>query len=271
MNTQQTNTEAGIKKKIITPIIIIIVAFLLIVVGIILFFILRGTPATDIIFYNDGIELIAGDSQKLNYEILPNNATNKSVEWESSNPSVAKVNESGEVIAVSEGEAVIVVTTANGKINECLVTVKPTAFDYLKKLSNSADGYTVGNYRTSDGATIDIGLYYNYADSTLYIMDIYNGKDSATLVIPTSLTGDYDGIMERSYSGKTVRTLYHVDASTLTANTDITSYYCDSTKPWDATDNDAVYTANVRAMLSTVYRELLEPNGYTYANLGFNS
>lgn len=269
MNTQQTNAEMGGKN--IHSKIVVIVAVLVIAVAAILFFLLRGTPATDIVFYSDNIELKPGDTQKIKYEIFPDNVTNKTVEWQSSNPSVAKVTESGEVIAISEGESVIMVTTANGKIDECLVTVKPTAFDFLKKLSNSTDGYTVGNYRTSDGSTIDIGFYYNYTENAIYVMDIYNGRNSATLVIPSSLTGDYSGYMERSYSSKTVRTLYAIDASTLTADTDIKSYYSDSTMSWDITDNDAVYTANVRAMLSTLYRELLEPNGYTHADLGFNS
>lgn len=267
MNEQHANAIGKKASSMITGIGVAILA----VIGVVLFFIIRGTPATDIIFVEDSMEIVAGGALKIGYVILPNSTTNKEVTWESSNTSVAEVSSTGLVTAVGEGTAIITVTTSNGKIDECLVTVKPTAFDYMKKLSNLANGYTVGSYRTSSGATIDIGLYYNHADSALYIMDIYNGKDSATLVIPSSLTGNYDGVMERSYSDKTVRTLYLIDASILTADTDITSYYCDSKRAWDITDNDAVYTANVRAMLSTVYREVLEPNGYTYADLGFNS
>lgn len=268
MNTQQTNAEMGGKN--IHSKIVVIVAVLVIAVAAILFFLLRGTPATNIVFYSDNIELKPGDTQKIKYEIFPDNVTNKTVEWQSSNPSVAKVTESGEVIAISEGESVIMVTTANGKIDECLVTVKPTAFDFLKKLSNSTDGYTVGTYDVSDGHTVVIGISYFSTDDSLYVISIME-KTIATLAIPSSLSGDYAGTMEWSYSGKTVHAFYYVDASTLADGKDIVCFYCDSDARYDATYSDSIYTACVRAMLFNLHRELLEPNGYTYADLGFNS
>ena len=277
MSEQRTNANTSIVEKKKGPQKTIgIVAVILAVVGAVLFFIVRGTPATDIMFVEDSIEIVTGDTHKMDYVVLPNNTTNKSVKWQSSNPSIAKVSESGEVIGISEGEAVIAVATSNGKNDECLVTVKPTAFDYLKKLGSSAEGYTVGNYLAPSGATISIGIAYLSAEDALYIMNTSDGKDPATIVIPSLLTGDYDGSLERTYGSTTVHTLYSINAATLTSNTDIVSYYCDSNSrwknnTWDAPDSDAVYTAKVRTMLTKVYQEVLEPNGYTYADLGFDS
>ena len=44
--------------------------------------------------------------------------------WESSNPNVASVDQEGMVIARSTGQATIKVTSSNGKVARCIVSVK---------------------------------------------------------------------------------------------------------------------------------------------------
>lgn len=274
----ERHMSANVAKKKLNPVKTIgIAAVALAVVGVAIFFVMRGTPATDILFVEDSLEIMAGNTFQMDYVILPNSTTNKSVDWESSNSSVASVDKSGKIVGINEGEVIITITTSNGKIDECLVTVKPTAFDYLRKLSSSADGYTIGSYLAPSGATISIGIIYRSAEDSLYLMNMTNGENPATIVIPSSLSGDYDGHLKWAYNnGTTVETLYSINASTLTKNTDIVSYNCDSNNPWgnytrDAANNDAIYTSAVRTMLIKAYQEVLEPNGYTYADLGFNS
>ena len=71
----------------------------------------------------DSLTLEAGKSGTLTAAITPDNATNKNVEWESSNTAVATV-ENGTVTAEGEGTATITVTTADGgKTDTCKVTV----------------------------------------------------------------------------------------------------------------------------------------------------
>lgn len=56
--------------------------------------------------------------------VLPNNATNMALEWSSSEPSVATVNDKGVVVGVSPGETTITATSVDGEISaECEVTV----------------------------------------------------------------------------------------------------------------------------------------------------
>jgi len=284
VSEQYTTANSDRKKSPSFRIICLIVVLVLIIVGIALFFFLRGTPATDIIFYEKAVEVTTGNTLKLNYEILPQDTTNKSVKWESSNPSVAEISNTGEVIAIREGQSVITVTTANGRIDECLVTVKPTAFDYLKKLGSSAEGYTVGNYQTSNGATSAIGIYYLDEKDALYIMETAEGDAgngcrysiTSSIAIPVSLSGEYEGYLEfdygfdKKFEPRIVHTTYLLDASALTSNTGLKSFSCDGTS-YQISENEAIYTSSCHAMLAKVYQEILEPNGYTYADLGFIS
>ncbi|MBR4504267.1 MAG: leucine-rich repeat protein [Candidatus Methanomethylophilaceae archaeon] len=68
--------------------------------------------------------LDVGKSLKLNATVSPDNATDKSVHWESSNDLIATVDGDGNVKAVSAGQATITVSTNDGyKSAYCLVTV----------------------------------------------------------------------------------------------------------------------------------------------------
>lgn len=63
-----------------------------------------------------------GETKKLTATIAPANATNKTVTWESSNEGIAKVDQSGNVEAMGEGDAIITAKAGDQKA-ECPVTV----------------------------------------------------------------------------------------------------------------------------------------------------
>jgi len=69
--------------------------------------------------------LQVGNTEQLTETVQPSNATNKTVSWSSSNPSVATVSY-GYITAVETGTATITVTTQDGnKTAQCVVTVTP--------------------------------------------------------------------------------------------------------------------------------------------------
>ena len=70
------------------------------------------------------IALKVGENVQLNATVCPENATNKNVVWTSNNESVAIVDETGKVTAVSVGEANITVTSIDGnKTAACRVVI----------------------------------------------------------------------------------------------------------------------------------------------------
>ena len=71
------------------------------------------------------LSLSAGSAARLTASLSPENATDRSVSWVSNNPSVASVDSSGNITAVSAGTAVITITTADGgDTASCTVTVR---------------------------------------------------------------------------------------------------------------------------------------------------
>ena len=98
------------------------------------------------------LTLEVGDTAILAATVEPDEASNKNVTWESSDSSVATVDTSGKVTAVSAGTATITVTTADGgKTATCVVTVTAATVPVT--------GVTLSQTQAS--------LYYNRTPNTL--------------------------------------------------------------------------------------------------------
>lgn len=79
---------------------------------------------TGVSLNKDVLNLKIGNFETLTATVAPNNATNKSVTWQSDNTGVAEVDGSGKVTAKAKGTAIITVTTADGgKTATCTVNV----------------------------------------------------------------------------------------------------------------------------------------------------
>ena len=117
-------------------------------------------PVSSVSLDESAIELAVGENQTLTATVLPNDATNKSVTWESDDTDVATV-EGGLVTAIGEGTATITCKSAadNTKTATCAVTVTaaetPTlTFDF------SAQGYTNQQQYTSINADAKITISF---------------------------------------------------------------------------------------------------------------
>lgn len=98
---------------------------------------------TEVMLSPSTLNLDVGGTATLTATVKPDEASNKSVNWESSAPGVASVDENGEVTAVSAGDATIKVTTEDGEFEAtCSVTVN--AVDYVPVESVSLDKTSLG-------------------------------------------------------------------------------------------------------------------------------
>lgn len=105
-------------------------------------------------------DMLIGESLTLTATVLPENTTDKTVTWSSSESSIAGVDDNGTVTAVSAGTAVITATTVNGRTAECTVTVQaaPMIGDYF---------YSDGTWSTElDENKTPVGLVFYIGDIT---------------------------------------------------------------------------------------------------------
>ena len=130
--------------------------------------------------------LSVGATHQLNSVLTPSNVCNSNRSWSSSNTSVATVNASGVVTAVSNGTAVITVTTAsNNHTATCNVTVSGTtpptgltiqAEDWSSQAggsnSTAQPGYTGAGYYDMGSATTDFVQYTFTAPAGAYNLSI---------------------------------------------------------------------------------------------------
>ena len=85
----------------------------------------KPIDAEQIVLNKTAATLLIGESTTLTYTIQPANTTYKDVEWSTSNPAVATV-ENGKITAVSEGKATIQVKMKNSDVKgTCEITVSP--------------------------------------------------------------------------------------------------------------------------------------------------
>jgi uncharacterized protein YjdB/serine/threonine protein kinase len=100
-----------------------------------------SVAVTGVTLNKTSVSLQTGAAEQLSATVQPSNATNKSVNWSSSNTSVATVSSSGRVTAQGPGSANITVKTSDGDYTaSCTVTVtQPVTGVTLNKSSTTID------------------------------------------------------------------------------------------------------------------------------------
>jgi len=103
------------------------------------------------------LALTVGDTQTLKATILPSDASNKAISWSSDNPSVAKVDENGNITAVAAGTANITVKTVDGeKTAACAVTVTAKSSGGSSSGGSSSPSYPVTTPGKTENGTVTV-------------------------------------------------------------------------------------------------------------------
>ena len=118
-----------------------------------------STPVKGIKISNKQLNIGTSLSKKLTAQIIPSDASDQNHTWSSSNPAVASVDEDGTVYGISEGKAVITVTSAEGGYEaSCAVNVVPvelvdvTGTEVFK--TDNTDSATELSGASASGATL---------------------------------------------------------------------------------------------------------------------
>lgn len=128
--------------------------------------------------------------------VVPNNATESTISWQSSSSTVATVNATGLVTGVGEGTCTVT-ASAGGKVAVCVITVKKKAPDlkaiYEKFCSGKswADVASDGSYLNIDDNPYNLDDYYiSAANSAIQLINNEMG-------LPSSL---YNDMLQTSWS-----------------------------------------------------------------------
>ena len=179
---------------------------------------IKATPETSTLY---GLN----STVKLSANVMPSNATNKTVTWSSRNTSVATVSSDGTVKAVGYGTAVITATTVNGLTSNCTINVKKEEVTSLTIATKpTKTSYYVGDTLNTAGLTLK-AAYNNGTTQTI------TGGFTCT---PTALSTAGAQTVTVNYGGKTATFTVNVQDVTLSgiaiaSNPSKTSYYVGDT------------------------------------------
>ena len=132
---------------------------------------------TSISLDKEKLDFIFTNTQKINATVLPN-AAKKTLEWTSSNESVAVVDQDGVVRAISNGNAIITCVTTDG--TNISKSVNVTVSGISKGFSSKGD---INNDGKVD--LVDVFLVYNY-----YLKSTGNTSIDENLLSKVDLNGD---------------------------------------------------------------------------------
>ena len=138
-------------------------------------------------------DMKVGETITLNATILPENVTNKTVEWTSSDETIVVVDENGMVTAIEVGEATITATTTDGTnlSASCKVIVQPTLATSITlneteiKLEATETATLVAIVLPE--LTTDKSVAWSSLDETVAVVD-ENGMVTAISVGETTIT-----------------------------------------------------------------------------------
>ena len=155
---------------------------------------------TSVVLGNTELTLVEGEEEKLAVAVTPENATDKSVVWESSNKSAAAVSQEGLVTAVGEGKATITVKTNDGGFSaSCEVTVNKKVIA-VTGVKLSAESMTL---REGDRGTLTATV--EPANATNKNVEWWT--TDLDIVSVTSTSGSSNGYVEARKAGKATVTV----------------------------------------------------------------
>lgn len=140
-----------------------------------------GTPvaATSVSISPAELTVLTGERQQLTATVLPANATDKSVTWTSSAPTIASVDQNGIVRGIRQGDAVITATSTSN------TNVKATARVSVER-NDAVEGSLVINEIMASNVDVFVDPSHNYGAW----LELYNPTERAVSLTDCFITND---------------------------------------------------------------------------------
>ena len=218
------------------------------------------------------LELKIDEIKDLVATVVPENATNKTVIWTSSNPVVAMVNEKGRVTGKSEGVANIMATTEDGGITvSCKVTVTKEAESGDKKvvsvnLDLQAMRLKVGTNRTLQATVLpedatNKKVTWSSSNSEIATVDqngnvIAKSAGLATITVTTEDGGKTATCQvtvadnQNPSSDKVAVTDVNLNTNSITVKVNATRILIATIEPTNATNKNVTWSSNNEEVLA---------------------
>lgn len=125
-------------------------------------------------------DAVIGDTFTINAEILPENATNKTIDWSSSNENIASVDSNGNVTILNVGNCVITASSTDGSdiSSECHITATAGIDSVLYTEDGNFEVFNAQGIKVLSGSDIDS---IKQLQPGIYI--IRNGHDCTKIII----------------------------------------------------------------------------------------
>ncbi len=184
------------------------------------------------------VSLYVGETEQLIADVYPENATNKSLSWHSSNTSIAEVLPNGIVTAKSPGNVLIIVKTDDGSnlSDTCYLEVKQRMVTSISLNTSSATLYTNETLQLS--ATV---LPLNADDKAV----IWTSSN------PSVATVSSTGLVSAVSVGNATITASTADGSNLSASCSVVVYQLATSISLNET-SATIYTGNTLQLTATV-------------------
>ncbi len=153
----------------------------------------NGVAVKGVSLQNTSLTLSTGQTGRLLKTITPAEATDQNVTWSSSNTAVATVNSSGVVTAVSNGTAMITVTTTSGgHTANAVVRVTPGDVNMVtnSEFNSGTTGWVLGDWSgpgyTSGGNTFSSVTGAGLSGTNALYVDVVNNNAGSWTLQPYS-------------------------------------------------------------------------------------
>lgn len=179
-------------------------------------------PITDVSLDKISEVVLKGNTLQLNVTVIPDNATDKSVIWSSTNVSSVAVSENGLVTAIDYGHANITVTTSDGNKTDVCQIIVPR--ENTGSLDTSFDTDGIVNSNGGIGTTPRAFGKKIYVDSTgkIYVAGIAYDSDNDLLRYLVVWKYNSDGSLDVSFATNGIFTFnYTTNMPKFNAITDI--------------------------------------------------